>query len=201
VALRVGAFRLEKLKLENLYTIYFGMTPREQTMALIAAAVVLVLIVVLPVWAAGSRIGRLEREVEQNKKQFKEVVRAIESYNRRKADLAGLQQSLAGGYDASPSTTIEGIAERFGMKDQIDSLKAKAGAPSEIFEESSVDVRLKRVRLEPLVNFLQAIENDPDKLLRIKTLSIKPRYDNRQELDVSFTVSTYRLLEGALEGL
>jgi len=201
MALKVGGLNLQKLKIENLYNIYFGMTPREQTMALVAAAVVLVLVVVLPVWIASSRIGRLEQDVGQNKRQFRDVVRAIESYNRRKAELTGLQQSMASGYDASPSTTIEAIAERNGIKDQIDSLKGKAAAPSEIFEESAVDVRLKRVKLDQLIAFLTSVENDPEKMLRIKAIDIKPRFDNKQDLDVSLTISTYRLLEGALEGI
>ena len=201
MALKVGGINLQKLKIENLYNIYFGMTPREQTTALIVAAAVLILIVVLPVWAASSRIDRLEQEVSQNKRQFRDVVRAIETYNKRKADLTVIQQSMATGYDASPSTTIEAIAEKNGMKDSIDSLKAKAAAPSDIFEESSVDVRLKRVRLPQLIDFLTAVENDPDKMLRIRVLDIKPRFDNKQDLDVAFTASTYRLLEGALEGI
>ena len=73
-------------------------------------------------------------------------------------------------------------------------------APSEMFDEASVDVRLKRVRLEQLVSFLHAIEDQPDKLLRLRKLSIKARFDKKQDLDVSFTVSTYRLLEGVGEG-
>ena len=200
MALKVGGLNLQKLKLENLYNVYFGMTPKEQTMALVVAAAVVVLIIVLPVWAASSRIAKLEQDVGQSKRQFRDVVRAIESYNRRKAELTGLQQSMASGFDASPSTTIEAIADKNGMKEQIDSLKARAAAPSEIFEESSVDIRLKRVKLQPLIDFLTAVENDPEKMLRIKALDVKPRFDNKQDLDVSLTVSTYRLLEGALEG-
>jgi Sec-independent protein translocase protein TatA len=161
---------------------------------------VVVLIIVLPVWAASSRITKLEQDVGQSSRQFRDVVRAIESYNRRKAELTGLQQSMASGFDASPATTIESIADKNGMKEQIDSLKARAAPPSEFFEESSVDVRLKRVKLGPLIDFLTAVENDPEKMLRIKALDIKSRYDNKQDLDVSLTVSTYRLLEGALEG-
>ncbi len=200
MALRLGSFDLKKLSIEKIYNAYFGMSPREQTAALVAAAVALVLIVVLPVWIASSRIGKLEREVAQGSKQFKDVVRAIEAYSARKADLQGLQKMLTAGYDASPSTTIEAIAEKTGLKDQIDSIKAKPVAPSDVLEESAVDVRLKKVRLEPLIDFLQAVENDPDKLLRIKMLDVKPRFDNKQELDASMTISTYKLLEGAPEG-
>lgn len=195
-----GRFSFERLKIENLYNAYLGMNSREQTMALIAAAVVIILVVVLPITVASNRIGRLEKNVVQGRKQLRDVMRAIESYDSRRVYLDQLQKLFAGGFDSSISSTLESIAEKHGMKDRIDSLKERAVAPSELFDESSVDVRLKRVRLEQLVGFLHAIEDQPDTLLRLKKLSIKTRFDNKQDMDVSFTVSTYRLLEGVGEG-
>lgn len=198
---RLSSLNIKDLKLDRIYNAYFGMSPREQTFALVGAIVVIVLVVVLPVFVASNRISRLEKDLEQGRRQFRDVMRTIDSYNGRRAELAGLQQMLAGGYDSSISTTIESIAEKNGLKEQIDSLKAKATAPSDLFEESAVDVRLKRVELKPLIDFLYAIENDPEKMLRIKTLNIKPRFDSKKLMDVSFTVSTYRFLEGVGEGL
>lgn len=200
MALKVGTFSLERLKVENLYNAYLGMTAREQTMALIGAAVVVILVVVLPVTVASSRISKLQREVNAGSSQLRDIMRAIESYDQRKAELEGTLQFLAGGFDSSISTTLESLAEKEGIQDRIDSLKEKAAAPSEIYDEASVDVRLKRVSLQQLVNFLYAIENQPDKVLRLKQISVKSRFDKKDQLDVSFTVSTYRLLEGAGEG-
>ncbi|MBN1282442.1 MAG: hypothetical protein JXA24_01545 [Proteobacteria bacterium] len=199
--LKLGSIDLKQLKIESVYRAYFAMGPREQTFALVGAVLALLLVIVLPVTVASSRIGRIEREVEQGKKQFREVMRSIDSYNAKRASLSGLQQALSGGFDTSLSTTIESLAEKHGMKEKIDSLKAKSTPPSDVFEEQAVDVSIKRVSLEPLINFIFDIENDPDKVLRLKTLSMKPRYDNKQEMDASMTVSTYRLLEGATEGL
>lgn len=201
MVLKVGGLSLERFRIENLYTAYFGMSPREQTMALVGAAVALVLVIVLPITIASNRIGKLEREVADGRKQFKGIMRAVETYDAKKTQLAQLQQTLASGYDAALTTTLESMAEQAGIKDRIDSLKEKAAAPSDLMEESAVDVRLKRVTLEQLVDVLYAIEHHPEKILRLKQLSIKPRFDNKQELDVSFTVSTARLLEGAAEGV
>ena len=149
MALRLGSLNIKQLKLENLYNAYFGMGPREQTFALVGAAVVIVLVVVLPIFVASSRISRLEKDLVQGRQQFRDVMRAIDSYNETKSELAGLQQTIAGGFDSSISTTIESIAEKNGMKDQIDSLKAKATSPSDLFEESAVDVRMRKVEIKP----------------------------------------------------
>jgi len=201
VAFKLGNIDFKHLKLESVYNAYFGMSPREQSFALAGAVIAVVLIVVLPVYVASSRIGRLEKEVVEGKRQFRDVVCSIDSYNAKRSELTGLQQALAGGFDASISSTIEAIADRNGLKEQIDSLKAKSVAPSDIYEESAVDVRLRRVRLEPLINFLYDLQNEPDKVLSVKGLVIKPRFDSKGEMDVSFSVSTYRLLEGAAEGI
>ncbi len=201
MSLKVGSLSLERLKFSNLYSAYLGMSPREQTMALIGAAVALILVFVLPVTVASGRIGKLEREVQQGKGHLRDIIRAIDSYNRKKATLSQMQKSLAGGFDSSISTTLESMAEQSGIKEKIDSLKEKPTSPSDLFDIASVDVRLRRVSLEQLVDFLYRIENQPDKMLRLRQLSIKPRFDNKQEMDVSFTVSTYRLLEGVLEGM
>lgn len=199
--IKLGAFNIKQLKLEGIYRAYFAMGPREQTFALAGAAVALLLVIVLPVVVASTRISKLEREIDQGKKQFREVVRSIDSYNAKQIQLASLQKTLAGGFDTSISTTIESIAEKNGIKEKIDSLKAKSTPPSDIYEEQAVDVNLKRVQLSQLMSFLYDIENDPEKVLRIKTLSIKPRYDDKKELDAAMTVSTYKLIEGATEGL
>lgn len=201
MALKLGNLNLERISLGNLYNAYLGMNSREQTMALVATAVVLILLVALPVAVASSRISKLERSVEHGRRQLKDVMRAIESYDKRKAELAGFQRMLAGGYDESISSTLESIAEKVGMKDRIDALKERATAPSDIFDETTVDVKMRRVRLPQLIEYLYVIEHEPDRVLRLNMLNITPRFDNKQELNVTFSVSTYRLQEGVEEGL
>lgn len=201
MALRLGRFTIEKFRLDSLYSVYLGMNPREQTFAMAAAAVVVILVLVLPVTVASSRIASLEREADKGRTQLREVMRALEDYDQNAAKLKQMRVSIGGGFDSSISTTLETLAEQNGLKDRIDSLKERAAAPSEVFDEASVDVRLRKVTLNELINYLHAIENNPSTTLNLKSLSVKTRFDNKQELDVSFTVSTYRLLEGAAENL
>lgn len=198
--LRIGNINLERLKIQNLYNAYLGMNPRDQTIALVATAIILVLIIVLPVMVASGRISKMEKSITNGNAQIKEIMREIDRLNESNAKLVEVQSKLAGGFDASISTTLENLANKSGIQDRIDSLKEKTAAPSDLFDESSVDVRLKKMTLPELVDYLYSIEYSPDKLLRLKRLEIKPRYDNPKEFNVSFQVSTYRLLEGAGTG-
>ena len=54
---------------------------------------------------------------------------------------------------------------------------------------------MEGVTLEQLVRYLYQIENSPQ-LLKIKKLEIKPRFNNRQILTVTFRVSAFTLKEG-----
>ncbi len=195
MALKLGSVDLSQLKLGNLYNTYLGLNSREQTIALIVVGALLALVIILPVTVASGRISRLEREIEKGGGQLKEVVREIDRYQEVRAELLAAEKKLAGGFDSSIATTMESLASRAGIADRIDSLKEKPTAASDILDEVTVDVSLKRVRLEDLIKYLQSIEQNPEKLLRLKKLEIKPRYDNKQELNASFSVSTYRLLE------
>lgn len=200
MALKAPAISLDRFKVQNLYNAYVGMTPREQTMALFAAAVILLLVVVLPVMVASGKIKKLERAIDEGSGQLKNIMREIDGLNEAKVQLKQVEATLAGGFDASISTTLETLAGKAGIKDRIDSLKEKPTAPSDLFDEASVDVRMKKVTLNELVDYLYSIEQNPERLLRLKRLEVKPRYDNKREFDVSFQVSTYRLLEAAGAG-
>ncbi|PIU57594.1 MAG: hypothetical protein COS89_04150 [Deltaproteobacteria bacterium CG07_land_8_20_14_0_80_38_7] len=193
--LKLGSVNLDRLKLQNLYNVYLGMTTREQTIALIAAAIIALLIIILPVMAASSRISKLERDVDTASTKISDIMYEINQLNEVKAKLTNVESELEGGFDASISTTLETLANKSGISDRIDSLKEKPVASSDLFDEASVDVRLKKISLQEMINYLFSIEHNSDKLLRLKRLEITPRYDNPNEFNVSFQVSTYRLQE------
>ncbi len=195
MALKLGNIDLSQLKLANLYNTYLGMTSRDQTVALIVVGIILVLVVALPVTVASGKIDRLKQDLAKSSTQLKDLERAIGRYQDAQTELRAKEQQLSGGFDSAVATTLEGLASKAGIADRIDSLKEKPSATSDIVDEVAVDVRIKKVSLSELVSYLQSIEQDPDKLLRLSMLDIKPRYDNKKELDVSFAVSTYRLLE------
>lgn len=191
---KLGNIRLDRLKFDTLYANYLGMTPREQTMTLVVGAVILLLVIVLPIVVATRSLSSLERQIAEGREGLGTIAREIEAYHTQRAKLDVLETSFTGGFDDALATTMESLASTAGIADRIDSLKAKATTPTELFEKSSVDVRLKKVGLEEMLTFLFEIEHHPEKVLRLDTLDLKPRFDSKNEFDASFTVSTYRLL-------
>lgn len=183
----------ERFNIETLYNTFLGLQPKEQTIALIVAGFVLLLIVILPVSLAGGKLSSMEKTIGASKEQMDDVAREIGEYNREKSNLGSIESLLRSGYDTSIATTLENIATQSGVKENIDSLKERPATPSDLFDEAVVDIRIARVTLTQLVDFLYKIESEKGRVLRVKQLQTKARYDNRKLLDASMQVSTFKL--------
>lgn len=188
----------ERFNVETIYNTFLGLQPKEQIIALAVCGVLLLLIVIMPISLASGRISKLEKSIIAGKDQINDVMREIAEYNKDKAKLNSVESQLKSGFDSSISTTMEGIASQSGMKENIDSLKERPLVPSDVYDEVGVDVRISRVGLQQLIDFLYKVENEKARVLRIKQLQAKPRYDNKKLLDVTMQVSTFKLSgEGA----
>ena len=186
-----------RIDFEGLYNTFLGLTPREQTLTLVGIGVALLLVIGLPISFASSRLSSFEDSIAKGEEKRKEVVREIAHYQDLTQRLQLLEQEYKTGYDSTLTTTMEKLAENSGIKERIESLKEGTSSPSDYFDEFSVDVHLSKVTLPQLVDYLYRIEHHDRLMLRLNQIQIKPRYDNKQLLDVSFRVSTYRLQEGA----
>lgn len=183
----------ERFNVETIYNTFLGLQPKQQLIALIAAGFTLLLVIILPVSLAGSKLGSLEEEISSGKEKMNDVAREIGEYNKQKAKLNAVESLLKSGFDTSLSTTIENIAAQSGVKENMDSLKERPLVPSDLFDEAGVDVRLSRVTLSQVIDFLHKVESEKGRILRVKQFQAKPRYDNRKLLDVNMQVSTFKM--------
>lgn len=194
---KIGNFDLERLSPSNLYNSYLGMSGREQTYALVGVVAFLILIIVIPVVVATTKLSSMREQIEIGEGNIKRIVAEIEGYNQMKARYEGLKLKLMSSNSVSIPSVLEGLAEKEGIKDLIDSVKNRTGGKDgELMDEMEVDVRMRKVSLNKLISYLYAIERYPEAKLRLTTLEIRPRYDNKSELNIAFTVSTYQIPEG-----
>jgi hypothetical protein len=184
---------LERINVENLYNTFLGMTPREQTIAVVMAVGVLVLFIIMPVSLASGRLSNMEKMIKVSHSKMDQIMVQIDDFNKIKANLDRIESGLKGGFDRTVSTTLESLAQESGIGDNIQSLKEKPIIPTDLYDELSVDVSLSKITLDQVVGYLYKIEQNKQKVLRVKRLQLKPRYDNKRLFDVSFQVSTYRL--------
>lgn len=185
---------LSQLKFENLYNQFLGLQPREQTMAIVGSSIALVLIIVVPLWLASGRLTKLQRSLDQGQQSMDEIVREIDDYNKKKADLTALEAKLRSGFDANANVTLENLAKQATIEYDI---RAKSTpVPKDLYNENSVEVSLKKVSIKQLVDYMYQIEYGGNRVMHIDKLRLKPAYGNRQQLDAKFDVITYQLQEG-----
>lgn len=188
---------LQRLSVENLYNTFLGLPPRQQTIALAGVVAGILFLTVLPLSLAAGKLGGLQSRIADTKTQMGEIARQVEEYNKARARLTSLEALLRGGFEASIASAVEGLATQAQMKENIDSLKERPVAPSDLYDEASVEVKVSRVTLQQLVDFLHKIENAPNKTLRIKRIDIRLRFDNKHLLDATFDVVSYKLTQEA----
>lgn len=191
MAINLQHFR--RLNFEALYNTFLGLQPREQMVALIGTGVAVLFILGLPLSLASSKLGSLEKQITQGQDKERQIVRELGRYQQLQQQLKATESQISKGFDSTITTTMETLADKSGIKDRIENIKERGSTPSELFDEVSVDVRITRVTVPQLIDYLYNIEHHPQLFLKVKQIQIKRRFDNKQLFDVSFQAGTYRL--------
>ncbi|MBL7684416.1 MAG: hypothetical protein JNK65_00045 [Deltaproteobacteria bacterium] len=189
----------EKLNVEDLYNQFLGMDQQQRLITLGGIAFVLILLIVIPVSCASSKISKSEKNIMNHEKNMDELVSRIKDYQAVQEKVKAVEGQWAGRSKVSLSTALESLSQQSGLDKNIDSIKAQPPSAGEkdILEEHVAAVRLSRAPLPQAIDFLYKIESYPQAGFKVKKLQIKPRYDSRQLFDLNFEVSTFALKEGA----
>ncbi|MBI3327668.1 MAG: hypothetical protein HYZ81_13335 [Nitrospinae bacterium] len=141
------------------------------------------------------RLKTLDRLVGQKERDVQEMKALRETYLSRKAVMEEMNHSLSQrGKDFAIFSFLEDLAIKAGVKSNIVYMKPALSTSSELYRESSVEMKLEGIALQQLIQYLYQIEQAPQ-TLRIRRLLIKPRLGNPDILDITFLVSTFYLLE------
>lgn len=181
-----------RFNFEDLYNAFLGLEQRQQVFWVMGAAVFVILLLVVPVTCASSKLGGLEREYGRVNKDQQEVLNKIAVYQSSKEELVELQKSF-GANTGSLTTFIESAAKEAGIDQSISYLKPVRLQGTDYFDEEGVDGELKKVSLPQVVAFLYRLENHPEIPLRFKKLNLRAGYGRRDELTLAFTVSTLKM--------
>ena len=188
----------ERLNVEEIYNQFLGLDPNQRILALVGTAIVLLLIIIIPISCASSKISKLERNVINHEKNMDDLVSKLKEYQSLQNRVKAVEGQWAGRSRVSLSTTLESLSAQSGLDKNIDAIKEQPPSMGEkdILEEHVAAVRVSRAPLAQAIDYLYKIESFPNAGLKVKKLQMKPRYDNRQLFDLSFEVSTFTLKEG-----
>lgn len=148
----------------------------------------------LAVWEpAQAHISLLERKVEAKRAELQTIHELADRFQKLHGQIDGIEADLRRSRNFSTLSFLEGLAKKQQIQEHIVQMKPKGEEVTRHYRENAVEVRVEKIRLSDLVQYLFQVENSPH-LLRVKQLRIRPRFDNADLLDVRFQVAAYEPL-------
>ncbi|MBI4412493.1 MAG: type II secretion system protein M [Deltaproteobacteria bacterium] len=188
---------LGRINFEDLYNAFLGLEQRQQTFIVIGGVVLAILLIILPISCATSRLGKLGEDYEKSREGMSSFMSKIHDYQASKKQLAEVQKQLSAGGGQSLTTVLEALANEEGIGGNIEKLKPVNMGTSDYFDETGVDATISKVTLDQIVGYLSRIETHPDIPMKVKKMQIKPRYGGRSQLTLTFQVSTMQIKKEA----
>lgn len=191
MALKMKYSPLQHFTLNNVFTAFTELSPRNKLVALGIISIVLILILFLPLSLFSAKVDSLRREISTARRGFRQVETKIAEYQKSKAEIEALESRFNRVSGGSLTSRVENAAKQAGLT--VDQLREKPPQESDVMEISSIEVKLANISLSQLIDFLQGLEGDPSSSMRVRRIQIKPKYNNRQILDVSFELANFSI--------
>jgi type II secretory pathway component PulM len=169
-----------------------NLSQREQRVLIGAGAFFLALLLYLGVDSVLQGYDKLEGKIKSKRAEVEKITRLRAQYmeaHKQLADIKAKLDKMEKGF--SLLSFIEDLANKQDIRKNMGSVKPKEIPLNDDYNENIVELKMDNVSLSDLVDFIYKIENSGH-LLKVKKLRIKTRYDNRDQLNVTMQVTTYK---------
>jgi len=144
-------------------------------------------LIVNPALAKKQRYIRMALDKRQDLAQFREYA---SEYRSLQSSLAEIEKKVASSSsDTSLLAAMENNARKLGLAERIASMKPFTNELDSGMVQSSVEMRVEKIDLKGLVEFMEAIETGPTMAVTTR-LRIKTRFDDPSLLDTTILVTT-----------
>jgi hypothetical protein len=152
---------------------------------------VILLYLIFQFFSSGS--ARLERKAQTLQAELKKLDTLRSEYIQSKRSIEDVSKKIKTGNESLIS-----LVEKTLVESQIDrgnfSIKSRTPTSGDLYEETSVDVEVKKIPLSKMVDVLYKIQTMPI-FLKVSKFRPQTRFDNADFMDASFRVSTFKLNE------
>lgn len=166
-----------------------GLSPRERALLTTLGVIVGLLLVLAGAYTIYDRIDTLEENNEAMHRALRDIEKKRGPYLTARALAAQLESRVG----QSP-LQLSGFLEQMSKDTGIEIRETNPRTPEPIgkkYIQQSVDLRISKVALEPLLKFMRHLETYQSNLVLVTQLSIRARDDKHQDFEVDMTVSTY----------
>jgi general secretion pathway protein M len=171
----------------------FNKLEKREKRVVVAGAIFLVCFVVFHFTVSPLLQARqqTQKSLTQKKEDIKKIRQLQEEYRQLQNQAVNIQNRLQ---KRSPAFTlfsfIEERATKAKVKQQINSMTPSTSEGEGPLQESRVDLKLEKISLQQLVDFLQQIESTDD-VVAIKRISIQENSKEEGLLDVVMQIITF----------
>lgn len=131
--------------------------------------------------------------LEENNHAMEQALRDIDKKRGTYLTAKARERALEARVGQSP-LQLSGFVEQIAKEVGIEIRETNPRSPEALgkkYIQQSVDLRIGKVGLEPLLRFMRRIETNQSNLVMVTELSVRARDDKHQEFEVDMTVSTY----------
>lgn len=190
MALKTRYSPLQQFSVQNLFTAFGELSSPKKLIAMIIVGFAVAVLLFLPIYFLSGKVQSLRKDITTAQKGHSQVVDKILEYQKLKAETDALEGRF-GSPAGSLASRVESTAKEAGVN--VDQVKEKAPQETDFLGINSLEVKLSNVSLQQLTELLFDLENDKSSPMRVRRLQIKPKFNNRQALDVTFEVATFTL--------
>ena len=171
------------------------LSARERGLILGAALCLVLVAVIVSLKGGGSRRSSGSR-LDQAMAQEKQLAEVLARYRAAHAEIVQVESRLKQtppGFDLFKH--LNGLVDQAGVRSNVIKMDPVEGTGSDYYEEDSVDMNIQKIDLEPMMKFLQSVEDSPGGV-RISQVAIKKRFDSSNTMDATLRVTVCRLKQG-----
>jgi len=167
-----------------------------QRMLVVAAASLVLLILILqlavvPFWKAKTKLAK---SLKTNQKTLEEISLLDAEFTAQEGTMAQIKEAMsARGADFTLFAHLERKAAQASVRGRIKQMNSSKGTKTISLEESLIDMKLEKITIKQLADFLYYVESPAD-LVRIKKITISKMKESPEYLNAQLQISSFQTL-------
>lgn len=158
------------------------------------AFVVIVLILefgIFPFWEAKDKV---RQSISANQKRLNEMIKIDEEFTRQEVKIAKIKRAMAARpADFSLFAYLEKKAAQAGVRGNIKNMNSARGAQTANYEESLIDIRLDKITIKQLTDFLYYAESPADQV-KIRRITVNKMKESPEYLSAQLQIASLQIL-------
>ena len=164
------------------------------------ALVVIALIMELAVFPFWDAKTKLSKSIQANQKKLNEMILLDAEFTAQEGAMAKIRSALSSrGTDFTLFAYLEKKATQASVRGRIKQMNSSKGIQTTSMEESLIDMKLEKITIKQLTDFLYYVESPAD-LVTVKRITINKMKESPEYLNAQLLISSFQTLNQRREG-